>query len=45
MTPAGEQVLGHIRLADGASPPFGAPVVSGKPAEPRGWSGMTVWPT
>ncbi|MGS0961791.1 fimbria/pilus outer membrane usher protein, partial [Salmonella enterica] len=26
----GEQVLGHIRLADGASPPFGSLVVSGK---------------
>ncbi len=41
----GEQVLGHIRLADGASPPFGAWWCPEKPAEPRGWSGMTVWPT
>ncbi|WP_240194496.1 hypothetical protein [Salmonella enterica] len=36
----GEQVLGHIRLADGASPPFGSPRwCPGKPAEPQGWSG------
>ncbi len=39
MTPAGEQVLGHIRLADGASPPFGAPVVSGKTGRTAGMVG------
>ncbi len=33
------QVLGHIRLADGASPPFGAPVVSGKTGRTAGMVG------
>ncbi|EIC0973681.1 fimbrial outer membrane usher protein StdB [Salmonella enterica subsp. enterica serovar Poona] len=35
----GEQVLGHIRLADGASPPFGALVVSGKTGRTAGMVG------
>ncbi|EBJ6360851.1 fimbrial biogenesis outer membrane usher protein, partial [Salmonella enterica] len=35
----GEQVLGHIRLADGASPPFGALVVSGKSGRTAGMVG------
>ncbi len=35
----GEQVLGHIRLADSASPPFGALVVSGKSGRTAGMVG------
>ncbi|EFR6821141.1 fimbrial biogenesis outer membrane usher protein, partial [Salmonella enterica] len=35
----GEQVLGHIRLADGASPPFGAMVVSGTTGRTAGMVG------
>ncbi|EBU1127669.1 fimbrial outer membrane usher protein StdB [Salmonella enterica] len=35
----GEQVLGHIRLADGKSPPFGAQVVSGKSGRIAGMVG------
>ncbi|HFJ2022038.1 TPA: fimbrial outer membrane usher protein StdB [Salmonella enterica] len=35
----GEQVLGHIRLADGKSPPFGAQVVSGKNGRTAGMVG------
>ncbi|HAU7316454.1 TPA: fimbrial outer membrane usher protein StdB [Salmonella enterica subsp. enterica serovar Wangata] len=35
----GEQVLGHIRLADGKSPPFGAQVVSGKSGRTAGMVG------
>ncbi|EJU4719874.1 fimbria/pilus outer membrane usher protein [Salmonella enterica] len=35
----GDQVLGHIRLADGASPPFGALVVSGKTGRTAGMVG------
>lgn len=35
----GEQVLGHIRLADGASPPFGSLVVSGKTGRTAGMVG------
>ncbi|EFT2485927.1 fimbria/pilus outer membrane usher protein, partial [Salmonella enterica] len=35
----GEQVLGHIRLADGKSPPFGAQVVSEKTGKTAGMAG------
>ncbi|EDL3493939.1 fimbrial biogenesis outer membrane usher protein, partial [Salmonella enterica subsp. enterica serovar Newport] len=35
----GEQVLGHIRLADGKSPPFGAQVMSGKSSRIAGMVG------
>ncbi|EAN5459737.1 hypothetical protein EIV45_21850, partial [Salmonella enterica] len=34
-----EQVLGHIRLADGKSPPFGAQVVSEKTGKTVGMAG------
>ncbi|EEO7318166.1 fimbria/pilus outer membrane usher protein, partial [Salmonella enterica subsp. enterica] len=35
----GEQVLGHIRLADGKSPPFGAQVTDGKSGRTAGMVG------
>ncbi|EBR7088062.1 fimbria/pilus outer membrane usher protein, partial [Salmonella enterica] len=35
----GEQVLGHIRLADGTSPPFGSLVVSGTTGRTAGMVG------
>lgn len=35
----GEQILGHIRLADGKSPPFGAQVVSAKTGKTAGMAG------
>ncbi|EBV8365750.1 fimbrial outer membrane usher protein StdB [Salmonella enterica] len=35
----GGQVLGHIRLADGKSPPFGAQVISGKNSRVAGMVG------
>ncbi|EBM4251181.1 fimbrial biogenesis outer membrane usher protein, partial [Salmonella enterica] len=38
-TSRGEQVLGHIRLADGKSPPFGAQVVPEKTGKTAGMVG------
>ncbi|ELS9890591.1 fimbrial outer membrane usher protein StdB [Salmonella enterica] len=35
----GEQIYGHIRLADGTSPPFGAQVVSEKTGKTAGMAG------
>ncbi|EGB0328394.1 TPA: fimbrial outer membrane usher protein StdB [Salmonella enterica subsp. enterica serovar Poona] len=38
-TSRGEQIFGHIRLADGTSPPFGAQVVSEKTGKTAGMAG------
>ncbi|EJI4859062.1 fimbrial outer membrane usher protein StdB [Salmonella enterica] len=38
-TSQGEQIFGHIRLADGTSPPFGAQVVSEKTGKTAGMAG------
>ncbi|ECG8632846.1 fimbrial outer membrane usher protein StdB [Salmonella enterica subsp. salamae] len=38
-TTRGEQIFGHIRLADGKSPPFGAQIVSEKTGKPAGMAG------